>query len=130
MSKPLSKYTKTNMSLPLHVVTEAVDSESITVPDMVMPLDQLVERYRNNQSLPIKQGVYTDDPELASLANLSPIDRAERARQLSISIAQKRNELADRNEQRKRDAIARSKAKAAEKAADPIVVDSKPVDPV
>lgn len=94
---------------------------SITVPGMVIPLSDLLERFRMGSTANVKQGVFTDNPEFASVATMTPLEKAEKAMELRTAVVAARQELFDRNEERKRVKAAAVRAAAA--SVPPTVID-------
>lgn len=101
------------------IIGERFYLPTLTKPDMVLPLKDLVERYvRNPDSANVKQGVFTDDLDVARLANMDKLDRAQAALDFKASAAQTRQELFDRAQERKR--IKEEKDKAAKEQPVPV----------
>lgn len=108
---------------------ESPEGVSKTVPNMTMPLKDLLERFTRGQAVATLNPVYNGDEDLPDFERMDPMDRLDYARDIRMGIRQTQDEMARAQEAAKKAAEMQAQNPDSEDFEEPIVLDETKSEP-
>jgi len=70
--------------------------ESLTVPDMTLPLSELLARYTRGSEVPMFQPIYEGDTDVPDISRMDTVEKTAYAKHIAQQIDHTRKKLSDK----------------------------------
>lgn len=107
---------------------EVFTQPSVTIPNRVRPLKELLSRLATGNMVDGHTGVYDEDPSMAGIERMSKVELAQLSIDAKASVEDKRRLLRESAEQRSKAAADKAAAAITASRVEPIVSQSKDDD--